>query len=41
MEIGHDQGQAVAALFEAAGLTQVQVIPDLGKRDRVVTGRKA
>ncbi len=41
MGIGHDQGQAVAALFEAAGLTQVQVIPDLGKRDRVVTGRKA
>ena len=39
MEIGHDQGQAVAALFEAAGLTQVQVLQDLGKRDRVVMGR--
>ena len=41
MEIGHDQGQAVAKLFDAAGLTQVQVIQDLGKRDRVVMGRKA
>lgn len=40
MEIGHDQGQAVAALFEKAGLQQVQVIQDLGKRDRVVMGRK-
>ena len=40
MEIGHDQGQAVSKLFEAAGLTQVQVLQDLGKRDRVVMGRK-
>jgi len=40
MEIGHDQGQAVAAMFDKAGLLQVQVIQDLGKRDRVVLGRK-
>jgi release factor glutamine methyltransferase len=40
MEIGHDQGQAVSKLFEVAGLTQVQVLQDLGKRDRVVMGRK-
>ncbi len=40
MEIGHDQGQAVSKLFEAAGLTQVQLLQDLGKRDRVVMGRK-
>lgn len=38
MEIGHDQGTAVAALFEAAGLCEVRVLQDLGKRDRVVLG---
>jgi release factor glutamine methyltransferase len=41
MEIGHDQGQAVSALFTDAGLKDVQVIQDLGTRDRVVMGLKA
>ncbi len=37
VEIGWDQGEAVKALFEAAGLTDVKVVKDLGDRDRVVT----
>lgn len=37
VEIGWDQGAAVKALFEAAGLTDVKVVKDLGDRDRVVT----
>ena len=37
VEIGWDQGPAVKALFEAAGLTDVKVVKDLGDRDRVVT----
>ncbi len=41
VEIGHDQGEAVAALFRAAGLHEVAVTPDLGRRDRVVSGRVA
>lgn len=40
VEIGPTQGQAVAALMEAAGLTGIQVIPDLDGRDRVVLGRR-
>jgi release factor glutamine methyltransferase len=40
VEIGHDQGAAVRALFEAAGAEDVHVLPDLAARDRVVTGRK-
>ena len=40
VEIGHDQGRAVAALFRAAGLADVQVLPDLAGRDRVVLGRR-
>lgn len=38
VEIGHDQGPAVAALFTRAGLLGVQVLQDLGRRDRVVLG---
>lgn len=38
VEIGHDQGPAVAALFHQAGLQGVQVLRDLGHRDRVVLG---
>ncbi len=41
VEIGHDQGQAVAELFTQAGLTDVTVHQDLGRRDRVVSGRRA
>ncbi|HEX8232072.1 MAG TPA: peptide chain release factor N(5)-glutamine methyltransferase [Caulobacteraceae bacterium] len=40
VEIGWDQATAVRALFEQAGARDVQVIPDLANRDRVVTGRK-
>ncbi|MES2860400.1 MAG: peptide chain release factor N(5)-glutamine methyltransferase [Pseudomonadota bacterium] len=37
VEIGWDQGEAVKALFEAAGLEDVKVVKDLGDRHRVVT----
>jgi len=37
VEIGWDQGPQVKALFEAAGLSDVKVVKDLGDRDRVVT----
>ncbi len=37
VEIGHDQGEAVKALFEQAGFADVKVVKDLGDRDRVVT----
>jgi release factor glutamine methyltransferase len=37
VEIGWDQGPAVKALFDAAGLDGVKVVRDLGDRDRVVT----
>lgn len=40
VEIGYDQGKAVAALFTAAGVEQVRVVRDLGDRERVVTGVK-
>lgn len=38
VEIGPTQGDAVAAMMRAAGLVDVQVIPDLDGRDRVVSG---
>ena len=38
VEIGHDQGPAVMALFRAAGLQGLRCLPDLGHRDRVVLG---
>ncbi len=40
VEIGPTQGQSVAALFLAAGFCDVQVIPDLDGRDRVVCGKR-
>ncbi len=40
VEIGHDQGPSVLALFQQAGTTDVRVVRDLGDRDRVVTGLK-
>lgn len=40
VEIGHEQGAAVAGLFRKAGLVDVQVLPDLARRDRVVLGRR-
>ena len=39
VEIGFDQGDLVRRIFEAAGLTDVEVLQDLGRRDRVVRGR--
>ena len=38
-EVGHDQGPGVADLMRKEGFHQVQVIDDLEKRNRVVTGR--
>jgi release factor glutamine methyltransferase len=40
VEIGFDQGPAVAAMFESAGAERVRVVRDLGDRDRVVAGAK-
>jgi release factor glutamine methyltransferase len=41
VEIGHEQGAAVAALFRAAGLAEVAVHPDINGKDRVVAGCRA
>lgn len=40
VEIGHDQGKAVSALFEKDGYSEVTVKQDLAGRDRVVAARK-
>lgn len=40
VEIGFDQGSAVAGLFASAGYEAVRVRRDLGGRDRVVEGRR-
>jgi release factor glutamine methyltransferase len=39
VEIGHDQGDAVARLFRDAGLDAVAIHPDINGTDRVVTGQ--
>jgi release factor glutamine methyltransferase len=39
VEIGADQGAAVAGLFSDAGLEDVSVTPDVNGRDRVVLGQ--
>ncbi|MES0824142.1 peptide chain release factor N(5)-glutamine methyltransferase [Ruegeria sp. SCP11] len=39
VEIGPAQGKSVAALFQAAGLVETRIIPDLDGRDRVVVAR--
>jgi release factor glutamine methyltransferase len=36
VEIGYDQGEAVAKLFDAAGFTQIKIEKDLAGLDRVV-----
>lgn len=41
VEIGWDQAGDVRSLFEAAGAQEIEVVQDLGARDRVVMGRKA
>jgi len=38
VEIGPTQGAEVAAMFLAAGLSDVKVLPDLDGRDRIVRG---
>lgn len=40
VEIGPTQAEAVTALFEAAGLVNITVHPDLDGRDRVVAAQK-
>jgi release factor glutamine methyltransferase len=40
LEIGAGRGQDVAALFEKAGLVEIEVLKDLAGLDRVVAGRK-
>lgn len=37
-EVGSAQGEAVAAMWQAAGLSDVAILPDLDGRDRVVQG---
>lgn len=39
VEIGHDQGEAVAGLLKKAGFDRVEVCKDLAGLDRVVKGR--
>lgn len=39
MEIGYDQGEAVSELMRNAGFTEVEVIKDLARNDRVVKGK--
>lgn len=41
VEHGYDQGDAVRELFQAAGLVEVETLPDLAGLDRVTLGRKA
>jgi release factor glutamine methyltransferase len=40
VEIGHDQAEAVQALFGAAGAVDIALEKDLALRDRVVSGRR-
>ena len=38
LEIGYDQGEAVSAMMRENGVRDIEVIRDLGGKDRVVTG---
>ena len=40
VEHGYDQGEACRALFAAAGLQQVQTLPDLAGHDRITLGQQ-
>jgi release factor glutamine methyltransferase len=40
VEVGHDQAEAVTALFAQAGAAGLRTVKDLATRDRVVTGTK-
>ena len=39
-EIGYQQGPDVAALFKQGGFQDVEVIQDINRKDRVVSGKK-
>lgn len=41
LEIGADQGQAVQALYEQAGFSEIEIRHDLAGRDRIALGRKS
>ena len=41
LEIGADQGDAVAELLSAAGFIDVEILPDLAGLDRVALGRRS
>ncbi len=41
LEVGAGQGAAVKALLAAAGFTDVEIRPDLGKHDRIAIARKS
>jgi len=40
LEIGADQGDAVAQILTAAGLTDIEIRPDLAGRDRIAIARR-
>ncbi|MDH0189586.1 peptide chain release factor N(5)-glutamine methyltransferase [Stenotrophomonas sp. GD03993] len=40
IEHGWDQGEAIRALFDAAGFVEVQTVQDLEQRDRITLGRR-
>jgi release factor glutamine methyltransferase len=40
VEIGHQQGAAVSAMCEAAGLREVAALRDYAGRERIVTARR-
>ncbi len=40
IEHGWDQGEAIRALFDAAGFAEVQTVQDLEQRDRITLGRR-
>ena len=40
LEIGETQGPRVKALFEQTGFRAVEIVKDLGQRDRIVLGRR-
>jgi release factor glutamine methyltransferase len=40
LEIGHDQGPAVSALFEQQGYRKIEVRQDFAKLDRIVLAKR-
>ncbi|NNE44889.1 MAG: methyltransferase, partial [Gemmatimonadetes bacterium] len=40
MEMGDQQGESVSRVLQDAGYEEVAVLPDLNRRDRIVTGRR-